>query len=361
MTTQVRPPGGRSKMHHLSSGILAHMVAALQLLICTIKGGHQMLQRISLFLALLILFSAALVHAQTPASASTYFDHGTMRFRKGDLDGAIEDFTKAIEISSRLGPTKLVRGNSVRGASGFSDSDSIGAASSITVIDPLTANALTSRGLARYEKGDIDGAVADWERAIRINPGLAAAYLDRGCARYAKGDAQGALADWNRAIQINPHLAEAYCNRGGLRQKLGDLEGAFADLDKSIALDRHDARAYCNRGYAWIEKRDFDRAIADFNTASELNPRLAWTFQGRGTARLSKYDLESAIADFDRALALDLNFVDAYVDRGLALLLQSKETEAAKDFERALAIDPSLKEEIDKRIKAVNDLRTTKR
>jgi len=117
-----------------------------------------MLQRISLSLALLLFFSAALVQAQTPASASNYFDHGTRRYQKGDLNGAIEDFTRAIEISSRLGPTKLVRGNSMRGASGFSDSDSVSEASSITVIDPLTAHALTSRGLARFDKGDIDGA-----------------------------------------------------------------------------------------------------------------------------------------------------------------------------------------------------------
>ena len=75
----------------------------------------------------------------------------------------------------------------------------------------------------------------------------------------------------------------------------------------------------------------------------------------------SKYDLEAAIADFDRALQLDPKLVDAYVDRGLALLLQGKETEAAKDLERALAIDPSLKEEVDKRIKAANELRNMKR
>src|ERR1700737_4960485 len=156
-----------------------------------------MLQRISLCFLIFLLCSYLLVQAQTPASAIDHYEHGTRRFQKGDLDGAIEDFTKAISISSRLGSNQLTRGSVPPGANGLAAS--AGEVREITVIDPFTANAYTSRGLARYRKGDVDGAIADYELAIQINPGLAAAYLNRGTARYAKGDGDGALADWNRA------------------------------------------------------------------------------------------------------------------------------------------------------------------
>ncbi len=38
-------------------------------------------------------------------------------------------------------------------------------------------------------------------------------YLHRGVARFAKGDVDGAIANYNRAIQIDPHLTTVYNNR----------------------------------------------------------------------------------------------------------------------------------------------------
>src|SRR5258708_6136116 len=224
-----------------------------------------MFHRILFFLGILFLGGNLSIGAQTPDSAVRFYEHGTSSFQQGDLDGAIADFTKAIEISSRLVPTRSTRHTSLPGVNGFADSAE---ADGITVIDPFTANAYTSRGLARYRKGDIDEAITDWDRAIRINPGLAAAYLDRGCAQYAKRDAQRAIADWNRALQINPNLSQAYCNRGAARQNLGDTEGALADLNQAIALDPREAVSYCNRGYTWLGKGDFDRATIDLDRKS---------------------------------------------------------------------------------------------
>ena len=80
------------------------------------------------------------------------------------------------------------------------------------------------RGLAKSTKGDQDGAIADFSRAIELNPKLAEAYLNRGLAKSTKGDQDGAIADESQAIELNPKLAEAYLNRGGAKQTKGDLE-----------------------------------------------------------------------------------------------------------------------------------------
>src|ERR1700716_1006575 len=177
-----------------------------------------MLQRILFSLVSFLLCGCLLVQAQTRSSAIDHYEHGSKRFQKGDLDGAIEDFTKAISISSRLDSNQVTRSSVPPGANGLAAS--VGEAREIRVVDPLTANAYTSRGLARYRKGDVDGAIADYELAIQINPGLAPAHLNRGNTRYAKGDRDGALADWNRALRIDPRLYEAYNNRGLLRTNL---------------------------------------------------------------------------------------------------------------------------------------------
>src|SRR5271165_2914688 len=49
--------------------------------------------------------------------------------------------------------------------------------------------------------------------AIELKPD-AAAYYNRGNAKRAKGDSDGAITDYSKAIELKPDFAEAYSNRG---------------------------------------------------------------------------------------------------------------------------------------------------
>jgi tetratricopeptide (TPR) repeat protein len=67
-----------------------------------------------------------------------------------------------------------------------------------------SAEALSKRGEAKRRKGDLDGALADFERALALQPDLAAAYSGRGLVRNAKEDFERALADLRRAFELRP-------------------------------------------------------------------------------------------------------------------------------------------------------------
>ena len=101
-------------------------------------------------------------------------------------------------------------------------------------------------------------------------------YLNRGVTKYRLRDYQGAIADYTRAIEINPQYADAYYNRGTIKGRdLGDTQGAIADFSKAIQIDPQDASAYYNRGIAKYQKRDLKGACADWREASSLGHKGA--------------------------------------------------------------------------------------
>jgi tetratricopeptide (TPR) repeat protein len=98
----------------------------------------------------------------------------------------------------------------------------------------------------------------------------AVTYFDLGFAKQKKGDLDGAMVDYNQAIRLNPKYPAAYDRLGITKFKKGDLDGAMADYSQAIKLDRNYGLAYRNRGEAKRKKGDFDGAIADFNRAVKL-------------------------------------------------------------------------------------------
>ena len=83
--------------------------------------------------------------------------------------------------------------------------------------NPLANNSFNS-GVDKYEQGDYQGAIADYTKALEINPESANAYYNRGNAKNKLGDHQGAIADYTKALEIDPQNGIAYLNRGVVKK-----------------------------------------------------------------------------------------------------------------------------------------------
>jgi len=209
--------------------------------------------------------------------------------------------------------------------------------------NPKEASAYNERGIAKGDKGDFDGAVADYTRAIELDPKFTEAYYNRGLAKKHKGDLDGAIADYNRVIEINPNnpkYARAYCDRGVAKRKKGDLDGAINDYNRTIELDPKYAIAYANRGNAEDEKGNLDGAIVDYTRAIQLNPKFTGAYNNRAETHAKKKQYDAAIKDTQKAIELDPKNGDYYLSLAWYQLFNRKPREAIVTSLKALKLSP---------------------
>jgi serine/threonine protein kinase len=214
-------------------------------------------------------------------------------------------------------------------------------------LDPKYVDAYDSRGSLKLDKlKDTQGALADYNKAIELNDRYTYAYYNRGRLRlYELNDSQGALADYNKAIELNPQYTSAYGGRGGLKADyLNDDAGALADYNKALTIDPKYAYAYNGRGILKERRNDFKGALADYNKAISSDPSYARPYQSRGVLKAEKFnDVPGALADYNKSIQLDPEYADAYHGRGLLRANNLNDIPGAlADYDKAIELSPEL-------------------
>jgi tetratricopeptide (TPR) repeat protein len=132
-------------------------------------------------------------------------------------------------------------------------------------------------GTDKFNKKDIDGALADFNEAIRLDPNLAVAYMNRGAVYLSKGDYDKGIEDSTKALDLKLSRTEdqatAYSNRGAAYAAKGDHAKALADAEEAIKIKSDHASGYLVRGLAKAQMtpQDKDGAIADLKKVIELS------------------------------------------------------------------------------------------
>jgi tetratricopeptide (TPR) repeat protein len=93
------------------------------------------------------------------------------------------------------------------------------------------------RGDKNNNKTDYDLAIAEFDRAIKLDPNNATAYFGRGRGYLRKGDNSRAVADYSQALRLNPNDVISYSNRGRAYARMGDYDNAVADFESALRID----------------------------------------------------------------------------------------------------------------------------
>jgi tetratricopeptide (TPR) repeat protein len=281
-------------------------------------------------------------HSRNMNDILIYTNRGSEKYLKNDFQGAIEDFTKALELNPDFALGYNDRGT-VYAAQGELER-AIREYNKALELFPNYVEAYSNRGKAYAEMGDHAQGLKDQNKALELNPDFVEAYNNRGTVYAARGDLDNAIKDFNKTITLNPYYADAYNNLGLARQAIGDVDRAIENYDKAIALKPGLAEAYYNRANSFSAKGDFETAIIDYGKALELNSHYAEAHNNLGLALQAKGDLESAVKHYNKAIELKPMLVEAYYNRGNYYLMKGNVASAIKEYDKAIELRPGYAE-----------------
>ena len=212
-----------------------------------------------------------IIKKDTPHSTAIslgFFQRGSEKKMKGDIAGALDDFTQS------------------------------------ALLCPKYENAHFNRGLINSSTGDFKSAIVDYTKVIELDPKLVIAYNYRGWAYYQAGDKPAAMIDYNKAISLDSANAQAYDNRAWAYYESHDLKSAIADYNKAISLDPANSLAYSNLANIKANTGDLIGALKDFDSLIKINPKDNTAYYTRAVVRVNLKDTAGACADWKKAAEL---------------------------------------------------------
>jgi tetratricopeptide (TPR) repeat protein len=169
-------------------------------------------------------------------------------------------------------------------------------------------------------------------------------WLNRGHALCDEGNYEAAIANYSKALELQPEDAQAWFGHGNMSAALGQFEVAVASYDKSIELQPDDYQAWNNRGYALHRLGRYEAAIVSYEKATTHKPDCypAWNNRGYALSYLGQHD--AAMVAYDQALTLNPSYPEAWNNRGHSLKALGQLEEAIASYDQAIALKPNFLE-----------------
>jgi tetratricopeptide (TPR) repeat protein len=194
--------------------------------------------------------------------------------------------------------------------------------------------------IARYERGDLDGALARCEALAREQPPVPLALRHLAFLRRQAGDLGGAVDAGRRALGADPASAEAAAELGRALNDLARPREAAALLAPLAERPEADLDVVMTWGVALARSGERDAALSVFERARRADPSSAMAAYNLGAAHLLFGEREPARAAFETAIAHEPDFARAWNSLGLLAAESGRTAEALRLWGRALDANP---------------------
>jgi serine/threonine protein kinase/Tfp pilus assembly protein PilF len=208
---------------------------------------------------------------------------------------------------------------------------------------------------AYQDQKNPDAALAQFDEAMRRQPGIAALFHDRGQIRGELRDLPAALEDFAEAVRLYKQqtnlteterllLADTHTQRGKIlfeQKRYADADKAFTD---ALAVRPSYPLAHLLRGGVLLERKQYADAVRQFDTYLAVGEPKAEVFEARALARTEARDYAGAVADYSRALDLEPGSrrrAVLFAQRGWMYVVGEAHGLALHDFVEAIQLDPN--------------------
>ncbi len=204
-------------------------------------------------------------------------------------------------------------------------------------IQPTCSEAWYQRGVCRYSVQKYQEAIADFSRALELDPAFEAARVSRAMSNQSLGKPAESLPDLDAAIEHGYPETRIWFIRATVHAQLKNMEAAARDQAQGLKLIPTDDRSWVARGIAQLPDHP-QRAIEDFRQAQTINPTSHDAYRNLSNV-LSEYlkKPDESIAVLSEAMIHHPE--DAYLwgGRGVLHARAGQRTEAIQDAQAALA------------------------
>jgi tetratricopeptide (TPR) repeat protein len=210
----------------------------------------------------------------------------------------------------------------------------------LIAVTPTDAEGFVARGNTLLDMWRHDEAIADFNKALALDPKNVWAIADRGIAQVWKNRLEEAKKDLDSAEALDPKNPVVFRGRGLLAERQGKFEEAATAYSRSLELDPENMFAIAHRGQMYRLLGEDEKALADAAAAIKGSP--AWVdpyiLQANILRSQSKYDAAAKVADALIAANPDQQY--ALVAAAMIYNGVRKRAESMRAFDQALAVKP---------------------
>jgi tetratricopeptide (TPR) repeat protein len=206
-------------------------------------------------------------------------------------------------------------------------------------LDPTSQIARLHKGYVLERMGRHTEAAAEFERLIVDHPGWAEAFVGLGIALYGRGEVDGAVNQFNQALEIDPRNICAMLNKAVAYNNQGLYYLSERVVRQLLAVDPESAEGRLCLGAVLLERGALGEAEAEFRQAIEFQDRNADAHYYLGEVCWRMGRREQALSSFRRAADLEPRDPDGHYKVGVLLFEQGDAAGAARSLTRALELD----------------------
>ncbi|MBN1827447.1 MAG: tetratricopeptide repeat protein [Candidatus Eisenbacteria bacterium] len=193
------------------------------------------------------------------------------------------------------------------------------------------------------ERGDLGGALAQYDRALERNPDDPDVWNNRGLVLEAMGEEEEARYAYERVLRVAPDHAKARANLAGIHFRNGRTDSAEVEMEKAIRWEPRNPDLRNNLGALLLQRGDLDEAVRQLEIGRASAPRnrevlynLARAYEKVGRFAEARGALEDLVGiEESKQVRVRLGWVFEQEDRP---------AEAAREYAAALRIDPDFPE-----------------